>query len=275
MLASTLSKTEIMVLNFYQQGHLSQRMGQALMNMMRHPQFRVEDLQSSTIVQLLRRLERPFKECVMVEYNLWMPGDGNQKLTLVVRDYLEVFREIMRDPRWNDQFYLVARAIFDQSGHRLIGPPCSALNWERIQQKSGMDVAVGMAQLYFDGTFMGATVGFESCYVGSLNLNSGSKFQNASVKMFALLPTYDRAAKHLSQSSAQAAQRRFNGGKADKAKPCGDGSKLYELNLWAMTIGRPRKRTVAEELAPQQLLLRSLLPRKQKQGGMHKQAQDR
>ena len=53
MLASTLSKTEIMVLNFYQQGHLSQRMGQSLMNMMRHPQFRVEELQSATIVQLL------------------------------------------------------------------------------------------------------------------------------------------------------------------------------------------------------------------------------
>lgn len=34
VLASTLSKTDIMVLNIYQQGYLSQRMGQALMNMM-------------------------------------------------------------------------------------------------------------------------------------------------------------------------------------------------------------------------------------------------
>ena len=42
--------------------------------------------------------------CVMFEYNLWKPGVGNQNLTLVVRDYLEVFREIMRDPRWKDQF---------------------------------------------------------------------------------------------------------------------------------------------------------------------------
>ena len=40
-----------------------------------------------------------------------MPGDGNQNLTLVVRDYLEVFREIMRDSRWKDHFDIVARAI--------------------------------------------------------------------------------------------------------------------------------------------------------------------
>ena len=64
----------------------------------------------------------------MVEYNLWMPVDENHKLNLVVRDFLEVFREIMRDSRWKDHFDLVARAIFDNPGRRLIGPPCSALN---------------------------------------------------------------------------------------------------------------------------------------------------
>ena len=70
MLAKTLTTTEIMVLNFNQQGHLSQRMGQALINTARHPEFRVEDLQSATIVKLLRKLERPFRECVMVELTL-------------------------------------------------------------------------------------------------------------------------------------------------------------------------------------------------------------
>ena len=200
VLAGTLSKTEIMVLNFYQEGCLSRRRGQSLLNMLRHPQFRVEDIQSATIVQLLRRLERPFKESILVEYNLWKPGDGNQKLEFVVRDFLEVFREIMRESRWKKQFDLVARAIFDTVGKRLIGPPCSALNWERIQTIIGANAAVGMAQLYFDGTFMGPTVGLETGYVGSLNLNAAAKFQHASVKMFALLPTYDKtaASKHLS-----------------------------------------------------------------------------
>ena len=75
--------------------------------------------------------------CVMVEYNLWNPGVGNQNRTLVVRDYLEAFREIMRDPRWKDQFDLAVRAIFERC---LIGPPCSALNLEHIQQLLGMDV---------------------------------------------------------------------------------------------------------------------------------------
>ena len=51
--------------------------------------------------------------------------------------------------------------------------------------------------------------------------------------------------------------RHFDGGKADKAKLCEDGSKLYELNIWAMTLGRPRERTlsVAEELAAKEAIM--------------------
>jgi hypothetical protein len=64
---------------------------------------------------------------------MWKEGDGNQRLELVVRDFLEVFREIMRNPQWKNHFDLVARAIFDAMGERLIGPACSALHWERIQ----------------------------------------------------------------------------------------------------------------------------------------------
>ena len=115
-LASMLSKTEIMDLNFYQEGCLSQRRGRALLNMLRHPDFTVGDVQSANIVQLLLRLQRRFQESVVVAYNLWRPGNGNQRLELVIRDYLEVFREIMRDPRRKDHFNLVARAIFDNGG---------------------------------------------------------------------------------------------------------------------------------------------------------------
>ena len=52
----------------------------------------------------------------------------------VVLDYLEVFREIMREPRWKDQFDLVAHVTFDPLGKRLIEAPCSALNWEHIHK---------------------------------------------------------------------------------------------------------------------------------------------
>ena len=34
-----------------------------------------------------QRLERPCKECDVRTYNLWKPGDGNERLELVVRDY--------------------------------------------------------------------------------------------------------------------------------------------------------------------------------------------
>ena len=49
-------------------------------------------------------------------------------------------------------------------------------------------------------------------------------------------------------------QRQFQGGKVDKAVPCGEGSKLYEPYIWAMTFGRGKERTVSvsDELAARQ-----------------------
>ena len=45
--------------------------------------------------------------------------------------------------------------------------------------------------MYFDGTFMAPV---ESGYIASLNLLSAAKFQQESVNMFALIPTYDKGA---------------------------------------------------------------------------------
>ena len=39
----------------------------------------------------------------------------------------------------------------------------------------------------------------------------------------------------------------FDGGQTDTAVPTGRGSKLYELNLYAMTLGRAKQRTVSLE----------------------------
>ena len=44
---------------------------------------------------------------------------GNQRLDIVVREYLEVFREIMRHPEWKHQFDLTFRPVFDAAGNRL------------------------------------------------------------------------------------------------------------------------------------------------------------
>ena len=75
-----------MVLLFYQNGRLSERRGQVLIDMFKHPDFRLEDMQISTTV--LRRLERPFQATAVVTYTLWKEGDGDQKLEMVMRDYL-------------------------------------------------------------------------------------------------------------------------------------------------------------------------------------------
>ena len=200
-LAAILSKTEISVAGFVEKCRLSQSEGQALLDLLRHPQFDVSELHSRNIVQLIRRLERPMQESTVRTYNMWKEGDGNQRLELVVRDYLEVFREIMRNPQWKNQFDLVARPIFDETGERLIGPACSALQWERIQAKLPPGAAVGAAQAYFDETFMGDSQGMNMGYLTSLNLKQNAHFQTGSVKLFALLPTYDANAADKTKSA--------------------------------------------------------------------------
>ena len=63
-LAEVLNKTEFTIVRFYQKGNLSQRLGQLL-------------------------FERPFAEIAVQVYKLWKEGDVNQRLKLVVRDWLE------------------------------------------------------------------------------------------------------------------------------------------------------------------------------------------
>jgi hypothetical protein len=103
-LAAVLNKTELMVLNFHQHSGLSQRWGQTLLDMVRHPEFKPKLLQSATVIHLLWRCERPFKETPQAMYNVWKPGDGNQILELVICDYLPDLREIFRDPQWKELF---------------------------------------------------------------------------------------------------------------------------------------------------------------------------
>ena len=62
-LAAVLSKTERQVLHFHQGSGLPQQQGQAALDMFRHPKFNIKVVQTTTIVQRLWRLERPFKEC--------------------------------------------------------------------------------------------------------------------------------------------------------------------------------------------------------------------
>ena len=103
-LANVLSRTEIMVARFYKEGHLTLKLGQLFLDTVRHPLFDVKELRSETIVHLLRRLERPFTDTAVHAYNLWKEGDGNQRLELVVRDFLDVFRKLMRSLDWRDHF---------------------------------------------------------------------------------------------------------------------------------------------------------------------------
>ena len=61
------------------------------------------------------------------------------------------------------KFDLVARAIFDNLYHHLIGLPCSALNWEQIQKLEILWFeGTHNDTVVFDSTFMGANVGLES-----------------------------------------------------------------------------------------------------------------
>ena len=52
-LANAVCTTEIMIAEFYKKGHLTLRLGQLLMDNLRHPRFDPKDLRSETIVHLL------------------------------------------------------------------------------------------------------------------------------------------------------------------------------------------------------------------------------
>ena len=182
-LAALLTRTEVAFLEYYQNGRLSQRHGQALLDMLRHPEFDPNDFRSTNIVHLLRRLERPYAEATLHTYSLWKEGDGNQKLDLVVRDYIEVFREVMRNTQWKLQFELSFWALFDELGNRLIGPPYTALWWERMQGKMSPDDAIGVTQLYFDDTFIDRTQGIGAGYLASVNLNAEARMQASSCSL--------------------------------------------------------------------------------------------
>ena len=46
---------------------------------------------------------------------------------------------------------------------------------------------------------------------------------------------------------ASSSRRHFEGGQTDTATPTGRGSKVYELNLYAMTLGRAKERSISYE----------------------------
>ena len=49
-----------MIADFCKKGHLTQQLGQILLDTLKHPPFDAEDIHNKTIVHLLRRFERPF-----------------------------------------------------------------------------------------------------------------------------------------------------------------------------------------------------------------------
>ena len=53
-LSNSVSTTEIMIADFCKKGHLTQQLGQILLDTLKHPPFDSEDISSETIVHLLR-----------------------------------------------------------------------------------------------------------------------------------------------------------------------------------------------------------------------------
>ena len=57
-LANAVNTTEVRIADFYKKGHLTLRLGQLLLDNLRHPRFDPKEIRSETIVHLLRRFER-------------------------------------------------------------------------------------------------------------------------------------------------------------------------------------------------------------------------
>jgi len=74
-LSNAVSTTEIMIADFCKKGHLTQQLGQILLDTLKYLPFDAEDIGSETIVHLLRRFKRPFAETAMHTYNFWKEGE--------------------------------------------------------------------------------------------------------------------------------------------------------------------------------------------------------
>jgi len=70
-------------------------------------------------------------------HTLWKEGDGNQRLELVKRDWLDCFREIMRNPEFKKHFDLIFRPVFDAAGGRLIGQRVQAFGGSAYRKNWG------------------------------------------------------------------------------------------------------------------------------------------
>ena len=53
------------------------------LEMVRHPLFDMREFSFENVVQLIRKVERPYAESELQTINLWQEWDGNQRLELV------------------------------------------------------------------------------------------------------------------------------------------------------------------------------------------------
>ena len=167
--------TEIKLLDLATKRGWSIAEGEEVISILRCPRFKASDIRSTSFRNLLLRLEEdqdaePEFRCI----NLWKEGDGKQKVELLIRDLESVFLEILThaDVGELDLFF---RAVIDKRGNRWYTAHANSGTWWEDQQKRlGLDVAVGAALLYFDGTHIKQNIGVQGAYRKSKRIRLSS-----------------------------------------------------------------------------------------------------
>ena len=84
--------------------------------------------------------------------DLHKPGDGNQDLTMALRDPLHVLQELMCHPQASGHQYLGFQYYRDAMGKRVFYDTNGCLNYQQAQERAGDDACPVPVILYVDAT---------------------------------------------------------------------------------------------------------------------------
>ena len=81
------------------------------------------------------------------------PGDGDQDLTMVLRDPATVFRELLSDPRGTGSQYFCFEEYRNEEGQRVFYHSNGSLTYQQAQEEADPEVSPVSLVLCCDGTY--------------------------------------------------------------------------------------------------------------------------
>ena len=101
---------------------------------------------------------------MMEVIDMHRPGDGRQELTLVLRNPVQTFLDLFRDPRANGHQYYSAETYTNEHNEPVFYHSNGCLSYQQAQLEAGPGVTPVSCILYCDGTFSETSKEFRTVY---------------------------------------------------------------------------------------------------------------